>query len=535
MSNLSNYIYNLIDKNIGLLDMGQYENNFKIHIEYLEDYKRSQPCAIKYLDFIKRIYESVRYVDCDEVIKIYEENAKELIKIMHDNPDIEPIYIFTPAKSEKSNFYLNLYFLNLLKTKGVILNKIYERVGDVITIHDAEINIINDTGKKILLILTDDITYSGTQLNSFMTDSNDNVSILNDKIHYYLNLIGYSKVAKTKILGNKLETNIIFPINAIHEEIKTFEELLTSFLTPEISTIDDLILNNDLYRLNEVEGEYYIDSYFKKIYNIDVMRNKPLIYPFFKYPDKLSLIQNLCFIINISGIGVDMNLIKLDNKVNLQKVDDILHPNFIYTYCERYKLLMNEELKENVRLIKSGIKESDINWLIKCNNINDKPYQGKVNLGYLTMEKNLNKDVLFDKISGIKLMDGCDYSVDEIFCYLKCNVSFYKKIIYKNLDESQILQKDKIGYLFSKIKENKNYIKFIIKKDLNDIILEYNIEDIYYLLPNKKDYDEIINDQTGTRKEAKEKIFKAINYLSSNYDIIDYNNTCIKLFNDLIK
>jgi hypothetical protein len=136
MSNISEYVYQFIDKNIDLIDITQYETDLSIHIERIDNYIKEQPIMSKYLNFIKKIYSCVRYVDCNETIKIYNDNANELIKILSSNPNLVPIYIFTQANNTKSNFYFNLYFLNILKNKGLKFEHIYQRTSEIINILD---------------------------------------------------------------------------------------------------------------------------------------------------------------------------------------------------------------------------------------------------------------------------------------------------------------------------------------------------------------------------------------------------------------
>jgi len=542
MTNISEYVYQLVDKNIKLLNLSEYDTDLKIHTEHIEDYTRSHPNASKYLNFIKKIYDSVRYVTCEETIKIYNDNADELIELLKANQDIIPIYIITSANTTKSNFYFNLYFLNVLKLKGLKIENIYQRTSEILSILDNNPEIIEDKfkGKKILLIFTDDITYSGSQLNQYITDSNEDVELKLESVKFYLNLIGYSRIAKTRIIKNKIETNIIFPKNAIHAEILNLKELFTKWLTPEIDTIEKLIDVNDLYKIRVDKGEIYFDSFFRKInefYKKDEtgFLEKSLIYPFFKYPDAKSIVQNFCFILDLGGYIIDLDEIKKDHSVRIEKVDDIIHENFIYTYLNRHKILVDESLKAKIIEITKGT-ESDIKWLKKLNKVEGKPYQGKINLGDLPNEKgNIPKNST--KANGLHLINGCNYDEENIECTKKCTNSFYKNIRYNNVDNSDANTTKEnilnIGHLSSIFKKSKNNYKFIINNYIRNQLEEsklFSVEEFIFVPLKGIDYLDIFRNKNIIQKI---KFITIISHLRNKYEINDHNNIYQKLIDQI--
>lgn len=549
MTNIAEYVYQLVDKNIRLLNLSEYDTDLRIHTEHIEDYARSQPYASKYLNFIKRIYDSVRYVTCAESIKIYNDNADELIALLSANRDVIPIYIITAANTTKSNFYFNLYFLNILRSKGLKIENIYQRTSEILSILDDKPEIIEEKfkGKKLLLIFTDDITYSGSQLNQYMTDYNENVELKLESVKFYLNLIGYSRIAKTKIIKNKIEANIIFPKNAIHAEILNLKELFTQWLTPEIDTIDKLIDANDLYKIRIDKGEIYFDSFFRKInelHNKDEngFLEKSLIYPFFKYPDAKSIIQNFCFVLELSGYIIDLNELKKDPSVRIEKVDDITHENFIYTFVNRHQIIVNEPLKAKIIAITKGT-ESDIVWLKKLNKVESKPYQGKINLGYLSNQD--GTDYKSMNVSGLHLINGCNYGEENIECTKKCTNSFYKKIKYKNIDDldtgstqlnighlSSIYKKSKNNYSQGRIWPKGGY-KFIINNYIRNQLEEstlFSQEEFKFAPLKGLDYNDIFTKKDIIRDI---KFVTIISHLKNKYEINDHNNIYQKLIDQI--
>jgi hypothetical protein len=545
MSNISEYVYQFIDKNIDLIDITQYDTDLSIHIERIDNYIKEQPIMSKYLNFIKKIYSSVRYVDCNETIKIYNDNANELIKILSSNPNLVPIYIFTQANNTKSNFYFNLYFLNILKNKGLKFEHIYQRTSEIISILDTNVEIIEDQfkGKELLFIFSDDITYSGSQLNDYVTDYNNEVEIKLDSIKFYLNLLGYSKIAKERIIKNKIPKNIIFPKNAIHDKILNLKELLNNFLTSEINTIDSLINSNDFYKLKVVDGELYYESIFRKIYKLDdetkELLTKPLIYPFFKYPDRKSIIQNFCYLIDIGGYTIDLEELKKDNNITIKKVDDILHENFILDSCNRYQLIIPDiKLKDKIIEIINKNNISDINWLLKLNKISETPtnHIGQINLGELLKEDKKYKKTA---VMGLHLIDNCDYKIHDLECNIKCNYSFYKEIEYVNINDEEI-EMDKqinIGHLSAIHKKLKNNYKFIINSYLRDQLKEAQIIPLEYQLYTPLrglDYN-LFFSETNRDINRIIKFLTIISYLKNNYQINDYNNICKILIDKINK
>jgi acid stress-induced BolA-like protein IbaG/YrbA len=370
-----------------------------------------------------------------------------------------------------------------------------------------------------------------------MTLNNEDVELKLESVKFYLNLIGYSRIAKTRIIKNKIETNIIFPKNAIHTEILNLNELFTKWLTPEINTIDKLIDANDLYKIRIDNGEIYFDSFFRKInefYKKDEtgFLEKSLIYPFFKYPDDVSIVQNFCFILDLGGYIIDLDELKKDHSVRIEKVDDIIHDNFIYTYLNRHKILVDESLKSKIIEITKGT-ESDIKWLKKLNKIEGKPYQGKINLGYLLNEKkNIPKNST--EVNGLHLINRCNYGTKNIECTNKCTNSFYKKIKYKNIDDLVTgSTKLNIGHLSSIYKKSKNSYKFVINSYIRNQLIEsalFSPEEFKFAPSNGIAYKNIIK-----KKDIISNIqfITIISHLRNKYEVNDHNNIYQKLIDQI--
>jgi hypothetical protein len=263
---------------------------------------------------------------------------------------------------------------------------------------------------------------------------------------------------------------------------------------------------------------------------ISKLLTKPLIYPFFKYPDRKSIIQNFCYLIDIGGYTIDLEELKKDNNITIKKVDDILHENLILDSCNRYQLIIPDiKIKDKIIEIINKNNISDINWLLKLNKISETPtnHIGQINLGELLKEDKKYKKTA---VMGLHLIDNCDYKIHDLECNIKCNYSFYKEIEYVNINDEEI-EMDKqinIGHLSAIHKKLKNNYKFIINSYLRDQLKEAQIIPLEYQLYTPLrglDYN-LFFSETNRDINKIIKFLTIISYLKNNYQINDHNNLC---------
>jgi len=100
MSNLKEYVYQLVDKNIALLDLTSLVDH-PIKLNVIDDFIKDVPCAKKYYNLLKKIYSNVIYVSKSDAEKIYNQNADEIIEFLRKNKDYVPILNFYRSKRKE--------------------------------------------------------------------------------------------------------------------------------------------------------------------------------------------------------------------------------------------------------------------------------------------------------------------------------------------------------------------------------------------------------------------------------------------------
>ena len=439
MTNISDYIYKLIDKNIDLLNIKNYDKDFKINLDLLEEYKTKIKCADKFINLIKKIYENIIYINCDQTIDIYNKNALE-IKELVEKTDKIPVYIFSDFNSLKSNFYLNLYFINLCKTKyDLKFNYIYMNTSDVIDNGEIPIKIDELIDKNILLIYTDDITYSGKQLSEIVINLQASVRIPN--LYIYINVLGYTIIAKNKIISSCQEilpNNIIFSRNAYHKEIRSINDLLMQWSIENKQSLNNYLINNDAFIIQKdtTSKKYIIKSLFNELFDNTYFddetitdKTTPLIYPFFKYPDNVSFSKNICYLLKIEGYYINSELLKSNDNYDIViKKDD-------YLKIDYYNLIPKNDYID--KIFDGSLKDDKF---IKCESNDEVKFNNNIKIKKVF--DYLEDDYIFKDLKGLHLMNHCDYSrtyTDLGSCNIKCkDISFYKKLEFKNLDDSII-------------------------------------------------------------------------------------------------
>lgn len=234
---------------------------------------------------------------------------------------------------------------------------------------NASGNVLNskiDTNHKIVIILCDDISYSGTQLAGHINPSDFGAGSLigqyfkfQSNTYVFLNIIGILPDGISNVL-NQFEDlhNLIIPKYAL--QFKGKSTSVKNFLTnlTHSSDYNNYLKLNDCYVLvldttttpasiklsSKLQHEY---QYFNNTTILDLS----LIYPFQKYPDGMSTFTKLCYIKNIDNNIIALNVNKFIDQLKISERDFCTH---IQDNIDLYDLLttLNVSASKSNKLIK---------------------------------------------------------------------------------------------------------------------------------------------------------------------------------------
>jgi hypothetical protein len=173
---------------------------------------------------------------------------------------------------------------------------------------DVIINELRETTKKeSTLVICDDFSYSGEQLSYII----GNVIPVWQEVDLYLVICGMTNTAKRK-LGNikskyendnpKLNINIIYPDEGGYFLDKNdFSSVLNNIMMEKNALTmsqDEYIKQHDMYEISKWgDNNLEANKQFKDLYG---RITNSLTYPFFKYPDHVSTITQMCVVNNYS-------------------------------------------------------------------------------------------------------------------------------------------------------------------------------------------------------------------------------------------
>jgi hypothetical protein len=163
---------------------------------------------------------------------------------------------------------------------------------------------------KYLGIICDDFLYSGNQmvLNLFREDRDSSrIYTFPDNFKYYINCIGCTPVAFNRITNkiNNWENHLIISDETYIKKKDLSVESIIRNTFPEhdgmdiIQLIRNMCLKNDVFILKKNKSEQIIVysilfNFIRKIFLDGTIRDITMIYLFFKYPDEVSTLQDLC-------------------------------------------------------------------------------------------------------------------------------------------------------------------------------------------------------------------------------------------------
>lgn len=404
MNNLLDYCYKFIEENKDLIHLN-YKDDDKINTDNIQNYADSQEGSKKFMLLIKKLYEQVTYISSNEFINIIDKNIDE-IKEYIDKENYEPIILLPNDGMNRSFSFFTLYLLKRLKENKIIINNGFSE-------NDSTIinRLSKNESKKYLIIICDDLLYSGTQLtfrlgthlqkNNF---TNKNYALLHN-IKYFVNIIGLTTNSKkniSSVFGDKDEWKkyLILPKN-----IKTYDITFNQI----ISNLDIKYINeNNFYVIENNNGKLIVKPQFNYVFNYLINKYKFAILPFFKYPDELSVTDNICKIPNYNNIYyIDYDEF---NKDYPNKLTD----NYEFDLENIIGIWDNLKIKMNILFGNNDLLNMGINWIKKTTEINK---------NYIIQDNN--------KKSWIKLFNNCNYTNINDKCHNICyDKTFYKSIKY---------------------------------------------------------------------------------------------------------
>lgn len=381
------------------------------------------------------------YITKDKFIKQIDDNI-EKIKEYYDKKYI--LSIVLGENCTKSNFWISLYTMYRLHEKyNIFVKYAYTQVPEVLDKIQGAEDKCNEfiykeknnselKKEKILLIISDDISYSGTQLSMHIRGNCYDLTFnetkektikrkVPDNFTFFLNIISCTQVAYDKFKyviepenERNYEDTIIIPKNRV-PTLKEF--LLNICLNSKYGdNYEKFLFENDLFYLEEVDSKYYLGSMFKLHFNnLDVT----LTYLPFKYPNSTSAVQNIC--------GIFLNNGKILSYKDLDKLDNLEEIN------KKYNEMINNNSQINYNPFFIEISKETYDK-IKSKTI----FQEKIYLSFsqekCSKEKELMKDLLTKNSNFINIkLPECDEMCS--------NFTFYSKDIFKmyGLDTKNIL------------------------------------------------------------------------------------------------
>ena len=337
------------------------EKNLNIIKENIKNSDITERNKLYSILFLNRLFKIYKYVDFKEYLNKVINLSIELLKLIKENVNKKFLFI-VPGKINKSNTWMLFLFLNEIKKQYG--DEIYKILKDCYVTNDYRI--INDSINSVffnntIYIYFDDMSYSGSQVNTNLSNFN-----LNLKIYFfcpYYSVIAAKNIKKENnnfnffkttefiesfknqfikdfyygdIILNEIKNNDIYmnafqynddlvPIYFDHkvaDAVSTFQKIILLGTYPVLNekskcTITSLIEeckddNNkynqnycnikvlDLYQLNRGNNKYCINSYYKTFNYI--YKN----IEFKKYTDIVEFSENIKKIYNDTG---DVNII----------------------------------------------------------------------------------------------------------------------------------------------------------------------------------------------------------------------------------
>jgi hypothetical protein len=480
--NMSDICYKFLEENEKYFDLGQYTKDHSLMIDKLEKYSENQTCSKKFFTLLTSIYKKSKYIDIETFETVYKEAVIQLFHISRD----ENIVFLLPISQDyngslsmdKSNFYFSLYFIHLYKKiTGNKLQYIYYFFTNIskdsdkyeyqVDLDDILKDMTDNKRKNETIFVTcDDYSYSGSQINSYIRNLKVNKET---KIDLFLVVFGLSIKAHRTLQNftfdytdkNKNNNiNIILPVNIYIDAYEnTLEYVLDVIIRedirkePSIKGFNKAILNSNEYKIrykydikddmNDYKeywkkmNDMYVIRYSeedKKLYaqgQIDRMgkNSQTLTYLFFKYPDNVSTVPNMCFIDDYSNVYIFLY-------ENLTLEQKILITNEQNSREHKYARYMNSLKEEDFEITKELIGEENLKYFLQYyTSPKEEQVKKKDDLNRYIKENLSNIIEICNPTLEFTDLMNCDEKVDMKnsiglgLCNQYCWKPFYKKIV----------------------------------------------------------------------------------------------------------
>jgi len=342
--------------------------------------------------------EDYQYVS--DISTLFTVNAKHIEKLMNikkNGKENKLIFLVPNNGLNKSNFWLSLFFIELTKTflnpEGYV-----DYTGRLDrTINSAQLNTWFDSRYNYIVVITDDISYSGSQLSI----STYGGSVIDSRFTVFLNLVGYSDVAENRLKTERAKTgttsDLIFGEGAksplfklsskFNKPVKNnvlYKKSLEDFTTPNpnigVRMLSSLLLNDVFYMsslgsINSIKFVSNIFDYYQHYENSIANKdnNGSIQYLAIKYPDSFSTVENMCKFKRLQNVAI-VRLDKLINYLNLPGKTDVEKLDYLSE-----KILEKNLLEDNTRnvaisskLINLFINNSDPDFPVLANSFDKK-------------------------------------------------------------------------------------------------------------------------------------------------------------------
>ena len=472
--NISDICYEFLKENEQYFDLGQYKKDHLLMINKLEEYSKNQTCSKKFFNLLTSIYKKSKYIDIETCETIYKGAVNQLLHMS----DVMNIVFLLPfsldynhsLSMDKSNFYFSLYFIHLYqKITGNKLQYIYHFLTDVSKeskYYNYQIpldDILNDMThnkpqKETIFVTCDDYSYSGSQINSYIKRLK-----VTENINLFLVVFGLSIKAHNTIQSDNQHysknINIIWPENIYIDAYEnTLEYVLDDIIGKEsyIKEIDKAILNSDgyktrcKYRIEDDQKDY--KEYWKKMNDMYVIRyseehnklyaqgqidrmgkdSQTLTYLFYKYPDNMSTLPNMCFIDDYSNVYIFLyeNLTR-EQKILIKNEQDYRNGN-----VKNNGLYMNSIKTQDFEITKELIGENNLTYFLEYYTSPKEEQLKKKDELNIYIKENLSNiiEICNPELEFTDLMN-CDKKIDMKetmglgLCNRYCWEPFYKKIV----------------------------------------------------------------------------------------------------------
>lgn len=291
------------------------------------------------------------YQEVSDISTLFMENAqhiKELLSIKKNGKENKLIFLVPNSAKTKSNFWLSLFFIEI--TKSLLVPDFFiETTGrlDSSTYGvTSEFSKLFSSAFNYIVVITDDISYSGQQLsvNTFRSKIPSSVTI-------FFNLVGYSEIAKKRLNHEKDTSTSSCSIEFGRGAKYPLTKLSAKFSDANVGT------NNVLYKKSI--GDFQIASfkfgvrmlaclilndvfYLKRGSNPNSLRftsNLFSLYPYYetitkyennngsiqylpiKYPDSYSTVENMCKFHRLQNVAI-LRIDRLIHHLNLPGQSD---------------------------------------------------------------------------------------------------------------------------------------------------------------------------------------------------------------------